>query len=105
MNLPPSEATCSLVAGRTSVAEPTPPSRRAVAIACRPAAPRTCRTRWRAGLGVGWEEGVGEGGGGARRFLHLGRGGQGGGVVGGVRGCRPGGGACAFRRKGNRDHG
>jgi hypothetical protein len=39
MNLAPSEATCSLAAGRTSVAETTAPRRRAVAIACRPATP------------------------------------------------------------------
>ena len=39
MNLPPSEATCSLAAGRTSVAETAAPSRLAVAIACRPATP------------------------------------------------------------------
>ena len=39
MNLAPSEATCSLVAGRTSVAETMAPRRRAVAIACRPATP------------------------------------------------------------------
>ena len=39
MNLAPSEATCSLVAGRTSVAETMAPSRRAVAMACRPATP------------------------------------------------------------------
>ena len=39
MNLAPSEATCSFVAGRTSVAETCAPRRRAVAIACRPATP------------------------------------------------------------------
>jgi PAB1-binding protein PBP1 len=39
MNFAPSEATCSLVAGRTSVAETMAPRRRAVAMACRPATP------------------------------------------------------------------
>ena len=39
MNFAPSEATCSLAAGRTSVAVTTAPSRRAVATACRPATP------------------------------------------------------------------
>ena len=38
-NLAPSDSTCSLVAGRTSVAVTMPPRRRAVAIACRPATP------------------------------------------------------------------
>ena len=39
MNLAPSEATCSLTAGRTSVAVTMAPSRRAVAMAWRPATP------------------------------------------------------------------
>ncbi|GJD70455.1 hypothetical protein MMMDOFMJ_3404 [Methylobacterium gnaphalii] len=39
MNLPPSEATCSFTAGRTSVAETTAPRRLAVAMAWRPATP------------------------------------------------------------------
>ena len=39
MNLPPSEATCSLAAGRTSVALTTAPRRLAVAMACKPATP------------------------------------------------------------------
>src|SRR5207244_2061959 len=39
MNLAPRLSTCSLAAGRTSVAVTTAPSRRAVAIACRPATP------------------------------------------------------------------
>ena len=39
MNLAPRLSTCSLVAGRTSVAVTTAPRRRAVAIACRPATP------------------------------------------------------------------
>src|SRR5580704_17272336 len=39
MNLAPRLATCSLAAGRTSVAVTMAPSRRAVAIACRPATP------------------------------------------------------------------
>jgi hypothetical protein len=38
-NLPPSDSISSLAAGRTSVAETTPPMRRAVAIAWRPATP------------------------------------------------------------------
>ena len=39
MNLAPRLSTCSLAAGRTSVADTMAPSRRAVAIACRPATP------------------------------------------------------------------
>ena len=39
MNFAPSDCTCSFTAGRTSVAVTMPPSRRAVAIACRPATP------------------------------------------------------------------
>ena len=39
MNLAPSDATCSLTAGRTSVAVTTAPRRRAVAMACKPATP------------------------------------------------------------------
>ena len=39
MNFAPSEATCSLTAGRTSVAVTMAPSRRAVAMACKPATP------------------------------------------------------------------
>ncbi len=39
MNFAPRLSTCSLAAGRTSVAVTMAPSRRAVAIACRPATP------------------------------------------------------------------
>ena len=39
MNFAPSDATCSLAAGRTSVAVTMAPRRRAVAMACRPATP------------------------------------------------------------------
>ena len=39
MNFAPSDWTCSLVAGRTSVAVTIAPRRRAVAMACRPATP------------------------------------------------------------------
>ena len=39
MNFAPSEATCSLTAGRTSVAVTMAPSLRAVAMACKPATP------------------------------------------------------------------
>ncbi len=39
MNLAPSDSTCSLTLGRTSLASITAPSRLAVAIACRPATP------------------------------------------------------------------
>src|ERR1700693_3024258 len=39
MNLAPRLSTCSLAAGRTSVAVTMAPRRRAVAIACRPATP------------------------------------------------------------------
>ena len=49
MNLAPSEATCSLAAGRTSVAETTAPRRRAVAIACRPATPTPMTKTFAAG--------------------------------------------------------
>ncbi len=38
-NVAPSDSTCSLTAGRTSKADTTAPSRRAVAIACSPATP------------------------------------------------------------------
>ena len=55
MNLAPRLSTCSLAAGRTSVAVTTAPRRRAVAIACRPATPapmtKTLRRRHRAGRG------------------------------------------------------
>ena len=39
MNLPPSESTCSLTAGRMSDTSTTAPRRRAVAIAISPATP------------------------------------------------------------------
>ena len=49
MNLAPSDSTCSLTAGRTSVASMTAPRRLAVAIACSPATP-TPSTTTRAAL-------------------------------------------------------
>src|SRR5216683_1792419 len=48
MNVAPRDCTSSFTAGRTSYAETTAPSRRAVAIACRPATPAPM-TRTRAG--------------------------------------------------------
>ena len=44
MNFAPSDSTCSLVSGRTSVASTTAPSRLAVAIACKPATPTPMTT-------------------------------------------------------------
>ena len=49
MNLAPREATCSLVAGRTSVAETIEPRRRAVAMACNPATPTPMMNTFAAG--------------------------------------------------------
>ncbi|MNQ95010.1 hypothetical protein D3C85_1105500 [compost metagenome] len=50
-NLAPRLSTCSLVAGRTSVAVTTAPRRRAVAMACKPATP-TPMTKTLAGATV-----------------------------------------------------
>ena len=76
MNLAPSEATCSLVAGRTSVAETMAPSRRAVAIACRPATPtpmmNTLRRRHRARRRHHHRHGLAEHGGGIDHGLVAG---------------------------------
>ncbi len=76
MNLAPSEATCSLVAGRTSVAETMAPRRRAVAMACRPATPtpmmNTLRRRHGARRGHHHRDGLAEHGGGIDHRLVAG---------------------------------
>jgi len=49
MNLAPRLSTCSFAAGRTSLAVTMAPSRRAVAIACRPATPAPMTNTFAAG--------------------------------------------------------
>ena len=49
-NVAPSDSTCSRTAGRTSKPETTAPSRRAVAIACRPATPAPSTSTFAGGI-------------------------------------------------------